>query len=199
MRALAIAFGVFVCFGIAAEPARSLTPTQFEQFEAANAKVGAAPGERLPEFQFWGPDGARQKPADLRGKVVFFHFWGAWCPPCRRELPQLADLYARYRDRSDGIAFVFVTIGEPLSTTQAFVDKGGKSLPLYESGSSKGDRKVTLVSGERERVIDHLNVRVYPATILLDRNGIVTWRHAGERNDWLDVAPAIDALISRPR
>ena len=34
----------------------------------------------------------------LSGKVVVLHFWGTWCPPCRREFPEFVELAKKFGD-----------------------------------------------------------------------------------------------------
>lgn len=48
---------------------------------------------------FWSmafptPDGAELKVASLRGQPLLLNFWGTWCPPCIKEMPEL-DQFAR--------------------------------------------------------------------------------------------------------
>jgi len=50
-----------------------------------------------PSFNFSGSDGHTIHSRELRGKVVVLGFWATWCAPCRREMPELIDFYARYR------------------------------------------------------------------------------------------------------
>lgn len=45
--------------------------------------------------------------ADLGEKAVYFvHYWATWCPPCVKEMPDLAVLAAEYGDRAGFIGLV---------------------------------------------------------------------------------------------
>src|SRR5918911_866192 len=37
--------------------------------------------------------------ADLRGNVVVLNYWATWCPPCRKEMPDLSRLAEAYRGK----------------------------------------------------------------------------------------------------
>ena len=49
-------------------------------------------------------DGSTFKLEDYRGKVLVVDFWGTFCPPCVKQVPELIKLNDKYRDR--GLALV---------------------------------------------------------------------------------------------
>src|SRR5207249_4884756 len=41
-------------------------------------------------------DGAKASLTDYKGKVVLVDFWGTWCGPCVKTVPELQKLHAKY-------------------------------------------------------------------------------------------------------
>ena len=70
------------------------------QYEAAMAELEADDRKRQnADFTLTDLDGKTWHLHDLRGKVVLINFWATWCPPCRKEMPDLEALYDKYKDQ----------------------------------------------------------------------------------------------------
>ena len=98
------------------------------------------------------------KLSDFKGKVVLLNFWATWCPPCRKEIPQLIKLQRKYR--KVGLQIVGITYPpEKLSSVRAFAKRSQTNYPLV-LGSER--TKSSFTSSD-----------VLPVTVVIDRVGKV--------------------------
>lgn len=57
------------------------------------------PGTEAPDFDLTLSDGKKFKLSDQQGKVIWLMFWRAGCQACREEMPDLSELYQKYKDK----------------------------------------------------------------------------------------------------
>ena len=62
--------------------------------------------------------------ASFQGKPVVINLWASWCPPCRREMPALAEAQ---RENPD-IHVVFLNQGEPAQAVRAYERELGQNI-----------------------------------------------------------------------
>ena len=70
------------------------------------------------------------------GKPMVVNLWATWCPPCRREMPVLAEA----QQRETEVAFVFVNQGEGETKIQRYLSSSQLTLDnvLLDSGNELG-------------------------------------------------------------
>ncbi len=90
----------------------------------------------------------------LRGKVVLVNFWATWCPPCRKEMPDMETLYRRFGPR--GLVILAIS-DEDAAKVQPFIAAQKYTYPiLLDPG-----RKVNELFG----------VQGIPKTFVYNREG----------------------------
>lgn len=157
--------------------------------QARRAPVGRAIGQRFPDVVFTAADGARSSVSALRGKVAILHFWGSWCGPCRREMPDMQKLYEKIRGRSD-VALVLMQVRERFDVSRRWARDQRINLPLFDSGSTgEMDDRFRLAGGAT--LHDRDIASRFPTTYVLDRNGVVVFAHVGPVHRW----PEYEAFI----
>jgi thiol-disulfide isomerase/thioredoxin len=81
---------------------------------------------------------------ELRGKVVFLHFWATWCPPCLIELPGLLRFVEGLDKERYALLAVCVDNERPARIGE-FVQSWGTDLPVYlDPGGSLARRYGTI-------------------------------------------------------
>ena len=69
-------------------------------FAAALAKLDAIDHQRATaDLTLQDLSGKEWKLSNLRGNVVLVNFWATWCPPCRKEMPDLDALYSQFHKK----------------------------------------------------------------------------------------------------
>lgn len=154
---------------------------------AQRAPVGVKRGERFPDLAYRDTTGHPGKVSDLRGKVVFLHFWGSWCGPCRRELPDVQQLVRKMAPEHD-IRFLFLPVREPFAVARDWARAQKLDLSLFNSGvEGKGEQAFTLADGTK--LPDRQVAGKFPTTYVLDKHGIVIFAHVGDASRWTEYAP----------
>ncbi len=151
----------------AGQTPQTLTNTAFNSIKDIAAylepAVGLAEGNRAPDFTVMTVDGASVTLSELRGKVVLLNFWGTWCGPCRREMPEFQRAYDDFS--ADGFEILAVAFNDTFEAIASFRDEFGLgfALALDETGA----------------VNDAYGIQTRPSSFLLDRNGLILTRHFG--------------------
>lgn len=145
-------------------------------------------GRPAPSYAAVDLQGDSVSLAGLRGRPVLLNIWATWCAPCREEIPYLQQLHDRHG--AAGLEIVGVSVdtrGEERKIAE-FAAEMGMTYPLWHDP----DERVSAV---------FLALGV-PASYLIDRDGVLRWRHLGvlrESNAAFQaaLASALDAAAAR--
>jgi peroxiredoxin len=98
------------------------------QFAAAMAKLEADDQHRNEaNFTLTDLSGRTWTLKDLHGKVVMVNFWATWCPPCRKEMPDLETLNQRFG--SQGLVILGIS-DEDAATVSPFIAQQKVTYPI---------------------------------------------------------------------
>ncbi len=145
----------------------SKTPPPAEApLEAPAAKLAAT----LPDFQLADRAGEMRSLAHWPDKSLIVNFWATWCAPCRREIPLLEKLQARYG--AEGFQVIGIA-ADYRDKVVAYADEIKLTYPL--------------LIGEQEALDAAAAFGVeavgFPFTIFSDRQGRIVAAHVGELHE----------------
>ncbi|MBI3015254.1 MAG: TlpA family protein disulfide reductase [Candidatus Tectomicrobia bacterium] len=137
--------------------------------KSAAPEVRPEVGYLAPDFALSDLEGRIIRLSDLRGKkAVFLNFWATWCPPCRAEMPTMQKAYEQHQSR--GLEILAVSI-----------DRGGKKA-VQEFMQELKLTFPALLDPDMS-VLRMYRVVGIPVSLLIDRKGIIRYKHVGSR-DW---------------
>lgn len=99
-----------------------------QEYAEAMAKVVATEQARAKaDFTLTDIEGKTWTLSALRGKVVLVNFWATWCPPCRKEMPDLETLSKQFKDQ--GLIILAIS-DEDASKVKPFISEHQYTYPI---------------------------------------------------------------------
>ncbi|MDH6354664.1 thiol-disulfide isomerase/thioredoxin [Dysgonomonas sp. PH5-45] len=134
-------------------------------FDAAEKSLATSAGKPYIDVQGVNINGDKVSLSDLIGnaKVVYIDFWASWCGPCIATLPNVKDLYAKYK--SKGLVIISISLDE---------DKGAWLKATKKYGVVW--EQLSDLEGWEGSVAKAYGIKYIPQTILIDGNGIIVER-----------------------
>ncbi len=94
--------------------------------------------------------------AAQKGKVAVVEFWATWCPPCRRSIPHIEEIFQKHQ--KDGLVVIGLS-NEEKEKVEPFAKKMGMTYIVGWGSDSGGDYGVDTI----------------PRAFVVGRDGKVAW------------------------
>lgn len=104
-----------------------------------------------------------------KGKVVFINFWGTWCPPCRREIPDIIEIQKDLKAKN------FIVVGMALERDANPMKK------VTDFASAQGVNYVNFIASQ-ELAAAYGGINAVPTTFIVDGNGKIVEKIVGMKD-----------------
>lgn len=144
---------------------------------AADAKVfqieSVGKAEKGKSIDFtWNDNGTKVSFAEYsKDKVVLLNFWGTWCPPCRKEIPDLIALSKELKGKS------FVIVGIALER-----NPNGAVNAVKEFAAKNGIEYINICDLQRKLDQAYGGIQAVPTTFIIDKKGNISETIVGGRD-----------------
>lgn len=144
---------------------------------------GKIPSGSLPCAK---PDTTISMADDFKGKVVYCNYWATWCGYCIQEMPDLTNVYNKYKSNTDYV-HIYINLQESKTTVLNFINSNpylGSYWALDTSGSYFA--KFRLFNNNSTGIPQHA---------LFDRDGNCRWSKLGKIPNTTELENAINQLL----
>ncbi len=114
-------------------------------------------GKPAPDFVLKDTKGKTWHLAELKGKVVFVHFWATWCPPCRGELPAIQALSPSLPP--EAFQILAILSNDQAEVAEKFADGIGFAAPILLDPENQASKAYGTTG--------------VPETYIVDKNGVL--------------------------
>jgi len=126
----------------------------------------ALAAEASADFTLASNKGDNLRLAEQRGEVIMLNFWASWCGPCRKEMPLLDELHARYE--AAGFQVWGVNVDSERADAEKMLGKIPVDFPILFDSAGDVSKKY--------------GIDAMPSSVFIDRDGNVRHIHRGYRD-----------------
>ena len=157
--------------------------------EVAALTMATAP-LRLPDLAFEDADGKPRKLSDWRGRTLLVNLWATWCVPCRREMPALDRLQAKFGGKNFEVVAINIDTRDPDKPKRFLREAKLTRLGYYSDDKAKVFQELKAVG----RALG------MPTSVLVDGEGCEIATIAGPAEwDSDDAVKLITAATAQPQ
>ena len=133
--------------------------------------VGSEPPARVevgleaPSYAARNLKGDSVSLALLRGKPVLLNVWATWCLPCKEEIPYLEKLHAEHVAKGLQIIGVSIDARGDEAKIESFANDFRMTYPIWRDPDERVNTRFLAIG--------------VPSTYLIDRDGVLRWKHLG--------------------
>lgn len=105
---------------------------EIDENSSSNTESETPDKMMAPDFVMTDKDGHQVHLSDFVGKPVVLNFWASWCGPCKMEMPDFDEKYAKL---GEDVHFLMVNMTdgsrETVDAAKAFIEAQGYTFPVY--------------------------------------------------------------------
>ena len=131
---------------------------------------------KAPDFLLSDLDGNIFDLSAFSGQVIMLTFWGTWCGPCRREIPDFIKLYDEYND--EGLEIIGVAVQ---SGTSENIKRFSDYYKINYTILTDIERYESYRTFHDYGTVTGVGTRAVPTTFLIDRDGYIVKTYRGAR------------------
>ena len=135
---------------------------------------------KAPEFSLVDQYNVTHSIESHKKKLIFLNFWATWCPPCKKEMPDIEKLYKEYGENKKDVIILGIN-NEDREKVKNFLEKNSYTFPTVTADNN---------------VLREYRISAFPTSFLIGKDGEV-YAYAVGAMTKEQIKEAIEELLNK--